>query len=359
MRHFRIIIILILAVNCWAQQREEKDKKKSFSGYPYAFYSDETSFGIGGFAFYVFNKKKDQATSPDRLMFNSLYSFKKQFLLVTQPEFNFKRDKYKIEIPLNLKKWPSEFYGIGKNPGTENLEEYTAQIIELETLAQVNFYKQWHLGLNLSYWHNIILESGEGGQLDNKTVPGAEKFQVFGFGPVLRRDSRDNDLLSKNGSFLELKSSFYEKFWGDYDFQKYEVDLRKFVSVTEDNFIGFQGLFTYINGIAPFQKLPDMGNKMRGFKNAHFVDNHMFVSKLEFRTYPLNGKTLSRFGGVLFTEIGQVASEINDFQLNKTEISYGWGIRYLLIPDQGLTLRFDMGFSKDGVEITFSGLEEF
>jgi hypothetical protein len=81
---------------------------------------------------------------------------------------------------------------------------------------------------------------------------------------------------------------------------------------------------------------------MRGYYEGRYQDQDMIVLQGEYRL-PL----WRRFGLVGFAGIADVACKTSAFHARDFKSSAGFGIRYLLQPEEKLNLRFDYGFGKD------------
>ena len=55
----------------------------------------------------------------------------------------------------------------------------------------------------------------------------------------------------------------------------------------------------------------------------------------------------ARLGLALFAGIGDVAHQMNDFQLNQIKYSIGFGFRFTINPEELLTVRLDFGYGKN------------
>jgi len=60
-----------------------------------------------------------------------------------------------------------------------------------------------------------------------------------------------------------------------------------------------------------------------------------------------------------FTVAGDVMETIADYNLEHLKYTIGFVMRYALIPDEGVNLRFDAGFSRHGGSIYFQVSEAF
>ena len=69
-------------------------------------------------------------------------------------------------------------------------------------------------------------------------------------------------------------------------------------------------------------------------------------------------KLFWRFGGVLWTGVGQVFDNFQNFDIAKSRIVYGIGGRYQAIKGQSTNARVDVGFSDDGGTSIYVSIQE-
>jgi hypothetical protein len=94
---------------------------------------------------------------------------------------------------------------------------------------------------------------------------------------------------------------------------------------------------------------------MRGYYLGRYRDKNMIAIQAEYRWLP----AIWRFGIVGFAGFGDVADKISRFDFGGFEYSYGFGLRFLLNPEQKINLRLDFGFGKGTSGIYFTAGEAF
>ena len=130
------------------EQEETKDKKKKsrIIAAPVAFYSPETSVGLGGAGSYIFRMAgKETNTRPSSISPLAIYTFKKQFIAQLNTDLYFKDNKYRLNGEIKRMKYPNKFYGVGRDVPEENEEAYTPQI----TNFALTFRVDTGLGFNI------------------------------------------------------------------------------------------------------------------------------------------------------------------------------------------------------------------
>ncbi len=97
------------------------------------------------------------------------------------------------------------------------------------------------------------------------------------------------------------------------------------------------------------------GNElMRGYYEGRYLDRNLLAGQVEYRL-PLTG----RLGLAFFTGAGQVAPRIAAFRLARFKPSLGAGIRFKIVKEENLNLRFDYGIGRGTNNYYFNLAEAF
>ena len=268
-----------------------------------------------------------------------------------EPVFNLLEGKVRISAALKFRNWFSEFYGIGKNSFHDS-EEYTRKEISIETELIRRVSDSFYVGAITDFDHKSFHDIEDTYELADDTIPGNTKYDIMGLGITFINDHRDNRIYTTSGNFQQLKIVQYDKIWGsDHQFTKTYLDLRYFTNLSISHVFAFQTLMETTHKSAPFLNLSQLGEEIRAFRSARYIDNHLILSRVEYRSFPLKPKFLRRFGFVLFLEAGEVNSSFKDFSLTAVKICYGGGFRFSVFPEERMNLAFDLGFSKDNIGI--------
>jgi Omp85 superfamily domain len=112
-------------------------------------------------------------------------------------------------------------------------------------------------------------------------------------------------------------------------------------------------------GTLPFYKRPSLGGSdtLRGFIANRFTDDASWHAVAEYRFwiiprgFALNDTIrIERVGMALFYEAGTVADSLDKLPAARVHTSYGVGLRFSL--ERTAAFRADVGFSRDGVNVT-------
>ncbi|MEN7549511.1 BamA/TamA family outer membrane protein [Rapidithrix thailandica] len=325
-------------------------KKVNMAFYPAISYTPETSLQLGAIGFFVFNKPPTDSGSrfnrPSSFSPVVIYSLKNQFEIYTDWDI-WNRKGWNYTIKAGFRNFPNVFYGLGNRTFSKDKEEYTEERLKIEADLVKPLTEQLFVGLNLNLEHNHLYGFAQDGQIESTSLIGKEGGLIWGIGPVLRLDTRDDVLYPTKGSRLDVKILYYPKELGSsYRFATYVVDFRKYLTIqNEKNVLAFQGVLNASSGNdIPFYKLWWIGGgyRLRGIENVNrYLDKQAMYVQAEYRR-----KLFWRLGGVVFTGAGEVSDRLNGFRLSEWKYVYGMGLRFQPIKGQNMNIRFDYGMGK-------------
>jgi hypothetical protein len=96
---------------------------------------------------------------------------------------------------------------------------------------------------------------------------------------------------------------------------------------------------------------------MRGYYLGRFRDNNVIVAQSEYRILPF--RFSKRLGAAVFASAGAVAPSVGQFYFRNVQVAGGLGLRYLLFPKKDIYLRFDVGFTREGMNLYIANGEAF
>ncbi len=359
-----LIIALLLAAIGFLTADEPADSTAADTDFlvvPLGSYSGETSAVLGGVAVYT-HRPHDlpMNVSPNALMLNLMVSFKGQFQGILVPEYQISGGAYAITGYIKYRYWPTSFYGLGNNSDKDDQEDYV--IRETHTYLQLRkrFRDVVLLGGGWEYISNRLSDMEEGGLLETGSVPGSEDHDLSAARMSIEFDTRDNTYYPTTGLFYDINIRLFDKKIGsDYTFVKYKADLANYFPITKGQTLAWHGMAIYTQHDAPYEEMSRLGGEMRGFDSQRYIDNHMLMSRLEYRVFPFTKPIWDRFGAVGFAEYGQVANEVSDFRWDETHYTYGMGLRYRFNEKERFNFRLDVGFAGDEYDIVFTAREAF
>ena len=191
----------------------------------------------------------------------------------------------------------------------------------------------------------------------NPDISGNSGGKTGGVGIALINDSRDNTSYPSSGFFGKFSSTFFRKpFGSDFTFDKYILDLRKYIMPIESHIFALQFYGEFTKGNTPFFSMPSIGGsyKMRGFFEGRYRDKQYFMAQAEYRKI-----LFWRVGAAVFYSTGQVANNFSSFKLSNMRHSYGIGLRFVFDKKEKINLRMDLGIAEGNKGIYFNMEEAF
>ncbi len=343
------IILFVLLYPLEVRSQEISDtsrmeiKKVAF---PVLFYLPETSWGGGITAVANFRFKGEPQTSrPSQIQLGLVYTLNKQWLFFMPFQLYCKNDLYKISGELGYYKFFYNFYGIGTDSESDNLEKYGVNYPRVRVNATRQLNKNLWYGLKYSFdkFSGLTLDSV--GQLQNLDLVGVQGGLFSAFSVGAEWDTRDQIFYPSKGLRAEFEYRLSDKSFGsDFGFKKVVFESSYFKSMRQNHILGFNVQTSATLGNAPFYYLNFFGNARtgRGYPDRRFLDRHIFSTQIEYR-FPL----VWRFSGVSFFTISTVGNDYSTLLKEKFFPSIGSGFRFLLDKKDRLNLRCDLAFTPD------------
>ncbi|MFO8001786.1 MAG: BamA/TamA family outer membrane protein, partial [Marinilabilia sp.] len=180
---------------------------------------------------------------------------------------------------------------------------------------------------------------------------------VTGAGPSVMFDNRHRTLAPTKGALVEIAPLFVGTGGaGDHKYNRITVDARHyFPSFGDGSAMAFQFIFDYAGQDAPFYEIPQLGGKerLRGIGHPlRKTGNAVWLARGELRQ-----PVWWRFGAVVFAEAGRASDGYNN-PFDEVIGSFGGGLRFRILPDDPLNVRFDAGVSTMGTTGFYISLKE-
>jgi outer membrane protein assembly factor BamA len=337
---------------------EEKDAKKSLSAFPILMYDTDIGVGYGGKAKFVNYLSKNE--SFDFIVFNSSKGERWYVFTFSIPDIEIRQGKrYFISFDLKAeydKYLKYYFYGTGPDSRKEEETGFTFEKKELQLKLGKGFTP--HFVMEASY----ILRNVRYFKVE-ENMPKTEELKEVGeqFSPfislVVRYDTSDSQIHPQRGFRLIFQNDVASSLLGNKNarFHRFTLDFRKYILLFgQRDVLAFRTLVQKISGkneTIPLFEYSVLGGgseiiAMRGYSLNRFQDKGKFLVNAEYR-FPLWRK----LGGNVFMDGGLVWPSWSEIRLDNAVIDIGWGLRYYL---QDFVVRFDMGFSNEGMGIYFN-----
>jgi outer membrane protein assembly factor BamA len=310
---------------------------------PAVIYSPETKLGLGVRAIRVFKYKGETNPNlrPSSIPITILYTLNNQTIFTTELDLWANENKQYLNGRIELSNFPFKFYGIGNEPITEEGESYTTRFAYFHLNYQSKIFQGIYFGPRYEFRVDDIYRRVSGGILETSQVAGYDGQRLSGLGLNLNHDTRDNIFQPSRGWNNRFSWMGFASFLGsNFSFNQYNADFRKYIKTTDSHVLALQSWWSFTAGKPPFQHISLIGgsDRMRGYFEGRYRDNHAMVHQAEYRL-PVH----RNLGIVLFGHAGQVAPKIGDFGWNRFRYGAGVGFRYKL-NDEGLNIRVDIAF---------------
>jgi len=339
-----------------ALDEKTKDTKKSLSAFPILMYDTDIGYGYGGKAKFVnhFSIKE----SFDFTVFNSSKGERWYVFTFAIPDIEIRQGKiYPLSFDLRAeydKYLKYSFYGIGADSREENQTVFTFEKKELQLKFGRGFTSRFVLEMSYFLKNVKYFRVTEDKPFTETLQEVGEQFSPFA-SIVVRYDTSDSQIHPKKGFCLLFQNDVAAKFLGNKNarFHRFTLDFRKYTLLFgKKDVFAFRALVQKIAGNEiPLFEMSVLGggsimDAMRGYKLNRFIDKGKFLINAEYR-FPL----WKKLGGNVFLDSGCVWPSWSGIRLNKFVVDVGWGLRYYL---QNFVVRFDMGFSNEGIGIYFN-----
>ena len=302
----------------------------------------------------------EETVSKNIFYITSEYSQKKQYSLKFEPEIRLLNGLYTISAKLKYKYWPSNLYGIGNDNNKNNSEKFTPNEFSFILDWQRRISDNFNISLIYNFSKYEIEKMEEYGLLDAGSIPGSDGGMNSGLGWQVSYNRRDNEFYPTKGGLYSFQiMSFNRRIGSNFDYDKYNLDLRKYFSISETQVIALQGYFSIINGDPPFYQMSYLDDHMRGVTANLFIERHAAIIRTEYRVFPWQYGFRKRLGFVVFVETGQVTHEFNEFAIENVKLNYGFGFRFSVLLEDRLNICFDIGFGEVNGNISMSSREAY
>lgn len=354
-----LIAFLLLSGAAYSQESDsvKAEKKLHITPLPALFYTPETKLGFGGLVSGVFNLGDREDTRNSNVEVLAAYTLNKQTILRTKNNFFTQGERYALSGELTFYDFPILYYGVGNNTDKDLEEdlEYKIFIFQERVLKQVK--KSLFIGpqYRFNYLYDIEYDPEFLTADVSRIAGGAGTNSGLGFSVIY--DTRDNVLNASTGEFLQFSTFFHGKtLGGDFNFNRYTIDLRKFWKLKNGDVIATQYFGEFNTGNTPFREMALLGGDdiMRGYYDGRFRDNQQMAVQAEYRK-----ELFSRVGITLFGAYGDVAEDLGAFDLADFKYTVGAGLRVMVNKADRLNIRIDYGLGKETSGFYFAIAEAF
>ncbi|MGD8535136.1 MAG: hypothetical protein PVF66_04735 [Candidatus Aminicenantes bacterium] len=324
--------------------------------FPFIMYDSDIGFGYGGKAKFVNYLSKKE--SFDFFIFNSTKVERTYIFIFSVPDTEIRQGKtypFSFDLKAEYSKYLKYyFYGTGSDSREEDETEFTYERKELQLKWGRGFSSRFIVELFYSFKNVFYFNIDRNKPFTDTLDAVGEQFSPFA-SLVIRYDSSGSQIHPKKGLRLIFQNDVASKLLGNKNasFHRFTLDFRKYTLLFGKNdVLAFRTLIQKVSGEAiPLFEMSTLGggaemDVMRGYIMNRFNDKGKFLVNAEYR-FPL----WKKLGGNIFLDGGSVWPSWSSIRLNNVAVDVGWGLRYYL---QNFVVRFDMGFSDEGMRIYFN-----
>lgn len=355
------LIILFLSVSfCSLSHAQKTDTVPKGENIilPLIFYLPETSVGISATGVYTFRFQGEKADSrPSQIIYSAVYTLKNQVLLLAPFELWRKNESQRIEGEIGFFKYFYNYYGVGPDSNTEDLENFDVVFPRVEFSFAEKLIGDIFLGGGIKYDYFNITEIDSTGLLSTNEPTGHTGGNKLNLVGLAFRDTRDNIYAPSKGLYTEAKFIWSsDNLISDYNYSKWEIDLRHYASIKPDYVLASQLWFSTASDGTPFFDLPYISspNYARGFNDRRFLNYDLLNLQTELR-YPI----YKRFKGAAFLSSSFIPEQNENLFDRSPFWGYGVGLRYEVDPVDKVRFRLDLALGGGDFNIYFTLNEAF
>ena len=335
------------------------EKAFKYSPLPFGGYATETSWVLGITKYNAFRVKSDilpdSMIQPSSILAYFYYTGEQQYKVYLNADIMHHSNKFNSQFEFMFLDYPSLYFGLGNENVLDSGYLVDYKNLMIAPTFYYNAYEKMYIGAKYTFNNFIDVKNVDPrNPIADSAIKSNEGIQS-GIGLHMYRESRDNRIRAKKGSYLNVGYDYYTKVLGsNFNYGTLSVDYRKYYTPIPQLTIAGQFFGTLTHGDIPVQSMPVVGGpyRMRGVYENRFRDNQMVMTQLELR-FPIYWIIY----GSTFADMGQVANTVNDFRFDEFHYGYGAGLRILIDKETSSVLRFDISFSEGKHEI-FVGFNE-
>ncbi len=311
---------------------------------PVLFYAPETSLGLAG-GLVIFDdtpSPPDRPRRDDQVTVIVQGTLRKQFGVAFEGVKYWQNGRLRLTGDAVVVRFPNYFWGVGNDTPDDARDRYTQSQQLARTSFSTRVWEEIYIGEMVVGGHtstNDVAPNGAvAGYLETHPSSGA----LFGGGPIIKRDTRDDGMGPHRGALSSLSATFFRKGLGSaYTYQIWELDQRVYVPLGR-TVLGLQAYGRYAPGAPPLDDLPALGGgaRLRGYFEGRYRDHLYLMGQVEWRVRVWKRLSLAPFGAV-----GNVFPDLSSISTERTKVAGGMGVRFNLKSERDLNIRLDFAAS--------------
>lgn len=318
-------------------------------------YAPETRFYFGA-AVWRLRRAREPLGRPTLFTADAIYTQNRQLAVTTGLDRWSAGNTWHLVAGAAITRFPFTFYGIGAT-ASDSSERYTPRTITASLAVQRRLKPGWYGGASLFLRDFAMLETDTAGRLAPGTVPGSRGHFLTLLGVDVTRDTRAGVFGARAGAYVRIAGGLATGAFGsDFDYRRLNLDARAYRSLGATQVLAVQAVSDVVDGTAPFDLLPRLGGEaiLRGYEQPRYRDDAMAATQVELRSH-----VFWRFGLAVFGGVGAVAPAPGDLADAEWRAAGGAGVRFAISRTEGLNVRFDLAWGKNGSAFYIGAGEAF
>jgi outer membrane protein assembly factor BamA len=343
----RIALFFFLCLSAIDVSAQEADSSSTtFVPLPVVFFTPETRWGFGAFAFFSWRFEDESKDSrPSQFQLGTAYTLEDQILAYLPFQLWWKDEQYSVFGEVGWYRYNYFFFGIGNDQPEDFDELYGVEYPRVRLTAMKEMLKNFYLGGRFILDDFTISDLDPQGELASQQIIGNDGGLNVGLGVLFNFDNRDNYFDTHRGSYAEFTYDRHGAYVGsDFQYSRFRLDVRHFFEISPKDHLATRFFSETIDGEAPFISQALLGGVrlMRGFYEGRYRDDNSAVIQAEYRR-----NLFWRIGAVAFGATGVVAPEYGQLSLGNLRYTYGAGLRFSIDPEDRINIRLDMGVGEE------------
>jgi outer membrane protein assembly factor BamA len=317
----------------------------------------ETGVSLGVAAVQVVRPGADTITRPSTNQSVFVITQKKQWRLYFERERWLTGNRWHYDAIASFSHFPQPFYGVVASPPTDPVEYYTPDTFVAYFGLDRRLAEGVYFGMAYRGIRTHVVHTEPGGALVSSALLGRGGGTLSAIEQTLAYDTRDNVFGARRGTYVALIHQGGMKAIGsDFNMDDWKLDARYFIPVRTEHVLALQGTYERAGGGVPFDLLPSMGgsNVMRGYVTGQYRGRQVMTAQAEARA-----ATFGRFGVVGFAGGAKVCGATCAESSSGFVPSWGFGVRWYLVPTERVTIRIDQGYGRGSRGFYFDFTEAF
>jgi outer membrane protein assembly factor BamA len=311
---------------------------------PVLFYAPETSLGLAG-GIVIFDdapSPPDRPRRDDQVALLVQGTVRKQFAVSLDGVKYWRDGRYRLTEEAFVTRFPNYFWGLGNDTPAEARDLYTQQMAAARTSFTTRVWEEIYIGEAVTIGHYRTADVTPGGAVEGYLASHPTAGVLFGGGPTIKRDTRDDAMGPHRGSLTSLSATFFNtNFLSDFGYQVWELDQRNYIPIGS-TVLGWQAYGRWSPGTPPLDETSALGGgaRLRGYFEGRFRDHLYLVTQLEWRVRIWKRLSVAPFGAV-----GNVFPDFSSLSADGTKVAGGMGVRFNLKKERDLNIRLDFAAS--------------